>query len=175
MKIKAILLLLSLSSIGILNFINQPKVNWVSWQQAQATENTSDKKYFVWIYDDTCKECKFNEKYIFTNQNVNYLNENYHSILFEAHEPNDILTKGGNYQNLGGKYHDLHALVLTLTQTIHQVSFPAIVFLDENMDLIAPINGDTDAKELLNYLTFVKDDFFFYMNINEYENSIVGQ
>ena len=94
---------------------------------------------------------------------VKYVNENYYAVKFDAEHPAAIQFKGQTFSNpnyVPGK---------TGRNGVHELSrhlgvgaYPTIIFLDEDLNLIAPITGFKSAQQLELYLKF------FYSN--EYKN-----
>jgi len=66
---------------------------------------------------------------------------------------------------------DQLAQVLTVVDkhNVNQsIAYPKIVFLDENLDLITPIDGSLELKELEVILAFVATDSFKKMRVEEF-------
>jgi len=128
-------------------------VNWMSLEQALEKSKTEKRKIFVDMYTDWCGWCKHMDSTTFVSAPVaKYLNEHFYPVKFNAEQENDIVFKDKTYKfkkNGSRGYHELAALWLN-----NRLSFPTVVFLDENQQLIQPVPGYQDAikmEAIINY------------------------
>ena len=129
-------------------------VNWVTLDEAYQKAKIEKKKIFIELYTDWCNWCKKMEKKTFSQEHIaRYLNEKYYSIRFNAQTKEDITFQGKKYRYIAAPgnrgYHELAAALMR-----GQLGYPTIVFLDEEMNLIQPIQGykDPDVFEaIINY------------------------
>ncbi|MEM1124215.1 MAG: hypothetical protein AAGJ18_27505, partial [Bacteroidota bacterium] len=94
----------------------------------------------------------FSNRYI-----AKYLNENFYPVKLDAQQRNDITFKNKIYKyvNRGGQnsYHELAATIMN-----GRLSYPTIVFLDEQQNLIQSIAGYRDAFEFELFITYFGDN-----------------
>jgi thioredoxin-related protein len=87
------------------------------------------------------------DKNTFANDGIaKYLNEYYYPVKFDAEYRNDIEFNGKVYKFIKtykGGYHELATYILS-----GKLSFPSMVFLDENLMVIQSIPGYQNAKSL---------------------------
>jgi len=128
-------------------------VNWMTLEQALEKSKTGKRKIFVDMYTDWCGWCKHMDSTTFVSVPIaNYLNEHYYPVKFNAELENDIVFQGKTYKfkkNGTRGYHELASLWLN-----NRLSFPTVVFLDENQQLIQPVPGYQDAikmEAIINY------------------------
>lgn len=128
-------------------------VNWMSLEQALEKSKTEKRKIFVDLYTDWCGWCKHMDSTTFVSVPVaKYLNEHYYPVKFNAEQEKDIVFHDQTYKfkKSGSRgYHELAALWLN-----NKFSFPTVVFLDENQQLIQPVPGYQDAvkmEAIINY------------------------
>ncbi len=159
-----ILVLISACSMG-------SNVSWLEWEQGEKAVNKGNKKSLVWVFDPSCPTCKEAEQRIFNTPEVNqYLNQHFIPIKLSGKRKEPITTKGKTYiYRQGLKGYDVHDLAQAITKSKDDISYPRIVFLDENMDIIAPLNGDIQLDELDLLLHFVAEEQFKRMSIEEYK------
>ncbi len=136
-----------------LNSTEKGTVNWMTLEQAMERCKTEKRKIFVDMYTDWCGWCKHMDSTTFVNPIIaRYLNEHYYPVKFNAEQEQDIVFKDKTYhfkKNGTRGYHELAAFWLN-----NRLSFPTVVFLDENQQLIQPVPGYQDATKLdaiLNY------------------------
>ena len=131
------------------SLLSGQSVNWLSWEEAMDKTEQEPKKILVDIYTEWCGWCKKMDQTTFQNPElVEYLNENYYTIKFDAQYKNPITYKGKTYKLENsiwkGGYHQLTA-VITEGQSR---KLPTIVFLDEKVEILQAIPGFRTAKEL---------------------------
>lgn len=132
-------------------------IKWMTWEQAIEASKVEKRKFFIDVYTEWCGWCKKMDASTFRNEEiVDYVNENYYAIKFDAEQKEDILLKGKVYKfNRTGKrgYHQLAAAI-----TRGQLSYPTIVFLDEDLNLIQPIAGYRDVKSFEMIMKYFAED-----------------
>lgn len=129
------------------------KVNWLTIEEAVEKNKTEKRKIFIDVCTSWCGWCKHMDSTTFVNLSVaNYLNEHFYPVKFNAEQTGDIFFKNKTYRfkKDGGRgCHELAAEWLN-----NRLSFPTVVFLDENLNTIQPLGGYLDANKLeaiLNY------------------------
>ncbi len=132
-------------------------VNWMTLEQALEKSKTGKRKIFVDMYTDWCGWCKHMDSTTFVNPAVaKYLNEHYYPVKFNAEQEKDIVFKDKTYKfkkNGARGYHELAALWLN-----NRLSFPTVVFLDENQQLIQPVPGYQDAAKMEAIINYFGSD-----------------
>ncbi|HHB78635.1 MAG TPA: DUF255 domain-containing protein [Saprospiraceae bacterium] len=139
LKIFAFLLL------PVLGF-SQSKVHWLTMEEAIAKSKVEKRKIFIDVYTHWCGWCKKMEKSTFqTDEVAKILNEDYYPVKLDAEQKAPITFNGRVFQYVKsgrGGYHELAAYFLD-----SQMSYPTVVFLDENLNIIQAIPGYRDKKE----------------------------
>ncbi len=123
-------------------------IKWLTVEEALEKSKTDKRKILVDVYTDWCGWCKQMDSSTFKDPAVvNYINENYYPVKFNAEQATEVTYKGKTYKLVkqqGGKgYHELAALWLN-----NRLSYPTTVVLNEDQDLIQPIPGYQDAKKM---------------------------
>jgi len=148
----------------------QAEVNWYTWEDAVAANAVHKKKIYIDIYTDWCGPCKYMDKTTFSDpQVVNYLNENFYPVKFNA-ERKEPLTHNGTthvytpFQNRG--YHQFAASLLE-----GKLSYPTSVFLTEDLVLEQRISGTLSPVKMHKVLTYVAEETVKHspMSWNEYQ------
>lgn len=135
----------------------QSAVKWMSLEEAVERSKTEKRKIFIDIYTDWCGWCKVMEKETFQNPCIaNYLNRNYYPVKFNAEQKKDIVFKGTVYSYVktgNGGYHSLAAAIMR-----GKLSYPTSVFLDENLNLIQPLDGYLNIREFEKVMVYFAQD-----------------
>lgn len=122
-------------------------VNWLSLDEALEKAKTEKRKLFVDMYTDWCGWCKHMDSTTFVDASVaQYLNEHYYPVKFNAEQDTEIVFKDKTYRfkKSGSRgFHELAALWLN-----NRLSFPTVVFLDENQQVIQSVPGYQDAEKM---------------------------
>jgi len=135
----------------------QTKVNWVTWEEAVTLSKDVPRKFVVDVYTDWCGWCKKMDKTTFQDEAVvAYLNENYYPIKFNAEQKADIQIKEKVYKFVKSGRNGYHELAAEIT--FGKLSYPTVVFLDENLEVIQPIAGFKDAKMFEMIMTYFGED-----------------
>ncbi|MBK7936747.1 MAG: DUF255 domain-containing protein [Lewinellaceae bacterium] len=133
--------------------VNPVKVKWMTLEDALEKSKTEKRKIFVDVMTDWCGWCKRMDSTTFVNPAVaEYLNDHYYPVKFNAEQQEDITFKDKTYRfkkNGARGFHELAAEWLN-----NRLSYPTVVFLDENQGVIQPLPGYQDAvkmEAILNY------------------------
>ena len=149
-------------------------INWLTLEQAIEKSKTEKRKIFVDVYTSWCGWCKHMDSTTFVSGSVaKYLNEHYYPVKFNAEQQNDIVFKDKTYKfkKSGTRgHHELAAEWLN-----NRLTFPTIVFLDENMSLIQPLAGYQDATKMEAIINYFATDSHKKTPWESYEKKFVPQ
>ena len=122
------------------------KILWMSLDDAFQKTKIQKRKVLIELYIDHCSWCKKMENETFSQDYIaQYINENYYPVRFDAQSKADITFKGKTYKYIAESnkqgYHQLAAELMR-----GKMGYPTIVFLDEEMNIIQPIQGYKDPE-----------------------------
>lgn len=127
-------------------------LQWLTIEEADAIRKEgTNKKFLVDVYTDWCGWCKVMDKKTFTDPAlIAYLNENFHVVKFNAEQKETVRFKDQDYiwEPLGRN--GINKLGLTLLQG--RLSYPSLVYLDQEMDIISISPGYKEAPQLMSEL-----------------------
>ena len=153
LRIFVVMLLVTVPAL----IVAQSTIKWLSWEEAIEVSKTEKRKFVVDVYTDWCGWCKKMDKSTFQHAGIaEYLNDNYYAIKFNAEQREDIELheKVYKYVRSGrGGYHQLAAEI-----TFGKLSYPTIVFLDEDLQVIQPIAGYKDAQMFSMIMRYFGED-----------------
>ena len=149
-------------------------INWMTLEEAMEKNKTEKRKIFVDVYTTWCGWCKHMDSTTFVNGAVaKYLNEHYYPVKFNAEQQNDIVFKDKTYhfKKSGNRgHHELAAEWLN-----NRLTFPTVVFLDENLTLIQPLAGYQDANKMEAIINYFGTDSHKKVPWESYEKKFVPQ
>lgn len=176
MKRSNIILLFLLSIFTTYNISAQTatnnKINWMSFEEAVKLNETAPKKIFIDVYTDWCGWCTKMDQTTFIDQDiVNYMNENFYAVKFNAEQTEPIEFNGYTFtnKNSNGARKGTHELAQALLQG--KMSYPSYVFMNEKNQLITIVPGYADAKSFLPVLKYIGSDSMLKMTWEEFSKN----
>jgi thioredoxin-related protein len=144
-------LLLSLSSVA------QDQILWLEWDEAMEVSKDDTKKYIIDLYTKWCGWCKKMDKTTFQDPYiVNYINENFIAIKFDAEDKRDFEYQGEVFDYTRGGRRGYHTLAAKMTNG--QLRYPTVIFLDEKSNVLQAIPGFLDKEVMEMILAFFAND-----------------
>jgi thioredoxin-related protein len=173
-------MLKNIQYLFILFFFSSPiaicfaqKVQWITWEQMTEMSKSQKRKILVDIYTDGCMPCKNMDLTTFANPMVaKSVNECYYAVKFDAKQRSEMIYKDKTFEydcNHGTCYHSL-----AFELTSGQLSFPSLVFLDENMNIIQQLPNFQEASHFNNVMGWVCQNYYKKMPLPSYLK-IVGR
>lgn len=127
------------------------KIEWMTIEEAIAANEEAPKKLFIDVYTDWCHWCKVMDKKTFTDGEViDYLNENFYPVKFNAEQKEPITFKGKTYEYTPAGRRGVHLLAYALLNK--QASYPSFVVLDEELNGVTILKGFQDKQKFLGNL-----------------------
>jgi len=127
--------------------LNAQEIEWMTWEEAVEKSKVEQRKIFVDVYTDWCTWCKKMDETTLKDPNIAYyLNEYFYPVKLNAQRKEDISFQGQTYEyieNGANSYHEFAYLILN-----GQLSYPTIVFLEQDFELIQSIPGFRTPFEL---------------------------
>jgi thioredoxin-related protein len=134
-------------------------VKWLTLEEAMKKAQTDKRPIFIDVYTDWCGWCKVMDKETFSDPKVaELLNDKFYPVKFDGEQKEDVVFKGNTYKyvvNGRSGYHELAAAMLN-----NQLSYPTVVFLDEEFNMIQPLAGYRKAKEFHMIAQYIGEGHF---------------
>ncbi|MFO7789856.1 MAG: DUF255 domain-containing protein [Bacteroidales bacterium] len=106
-------------------------IRWMDIETAIEKQKQTPKTIFVDLYTDWCGWCKKLDKETFSHPTiVNYINNHFYPVKFDAEGNDTIDFYGKTYVNKGEGRRPTHELALLFTN--NKPSYPSMIFIDEN-------------------------------------------
>jgi len=139
--------------------VEESPVNWMTFEQAVEKSKTEKRRIFIDVYTDWCGWCKVMDRKTFTDPNVaKLLNEKFYAVKFNAEQRDDVKFHETTFkfvENGRSGYHQLAAALLN-----NQMSYPTVVFLDEDFKMIQPLPGYREAAEFHKIAQFIGEGHY---------------
>lgn len=150
------------------------KVNWMTFEEAIKKSEVEKKKIFIDVYTDWCGWCKVMDKNTFSEPEIaKYLNENFYPVKFDAEQKEEITFRNHTFKFVpsGRKgYHELAAALLN-----NKLSYPSVVFLDENFNMIQPLAGYQKPDQFEKIIKYIGGDHYKSTEWAEWEKNFQSQ
>ncbi len=144
-------------------------VKWYTFEEAVQANKANPKKFMIDVYTDWCGWCKRMDKATFQQDEISkYLNENFYAVKFDAEMKTDVEFKGHTFNyiaNAGRK--GVHTLAYSLLEG--SMSYPSIVFLDENVDRIMVSKGYKGPEDFIKELKYAAEDHYKKTSLNAFK------
>lgn len=168
MKLFSLVTILLLSTFR--SAVVESPVAWMSFEAAVEANTEGSKKIFIDVYTDWCGWCKRMDKTTFSDPRVAaVLDENFYNVKFNAEQREPIQFNDYTFKfvpNGRRGYHELAASLLS-----GKLSYPTVVFLNEDFKIIQVLPGYRNADEFLKIVTFIGEDHYLTTPWEEYEKS----
>ncbi len=129
------------------------RVQWMNWEEVQKAMKTEPRMVFVDIYTDWCGWCKRMDNNTFQKPHIaRYLNQHFYNVKFNAEQKEPVVFQGNEFNFVASGRRGYHELAAQLTQG--RLSYPTIVFMDEQLRLIQPIPGYQAPENFEPIMTF---------------------
>jgi thioredoxin-related protein len=146
------------------------EVKWMTFEEAVTKSKTEKRKIFIDVYTDWCGWCKVMDKNTFSEPHVaKLLNEKFYAVKFDAEQKADVVFNGTTFKFVeSGRngYHELAAALLN-----RQLSYPTVVFLDEDFNMIQPLPGYRKAPEFHMIAQFIGEGHYKNVKFNEWQKT----
>lgn len=134
-------------------------VQWMSFEEAVERSETEKRKIFIDVYTDWCGWCRVMDKKTFADPRVaRILNEKFYPVKFNAEQRADVVFRGTTFKYVQAGSSGVHQLAAALLN--NKLSYPTVVFLDEDFAMISPLPGYREAPEFYMYASFIGDDHY---------------
>ena len=135
------------------------EVNWLTFEEALERSKTEKRKIFIDVYTDWCGWCKKMDKDTFRKPAIaKYLNENYYPVKFNAEQTEDVTFKGHTFKFVASGRRGYHQLAASLLN--NKLSYPSVVFLDEDFNMIQPLPGYQEPVQFEKIINYIGGDHY---------------
>lgn len=150
-------------------------INWIHFDEAVQLNKKEKKKVIIDMYTDWCGWCKKMDATTFSDPMiVNYINENFYAVKFDGEQKEDINFKGQTFKYVPSGRRGYHQLAGALVAG-GRLSYPNIVFLDDDMNVIQALPGYQDVKTLSMVMPYFAENHYKETPWKSYVSSLQEQ
>ncbi|MCB0628568.1 MAG: DUF255 domain-containing protein [Lewinella sp.] len=132
-------------------------IQWISWNEAVAAQETDPKLLLVDVYTDWCKWCKVMDEQTFSDPQVaDYINEHFYAVKLNAENEEPIMFRGQEFKVVAGGRRGIHTLAYALLDG--QLSYPSYVYLNENYERMHISKGFKPVDPFMTEIKAVRGD-----------------
>jgi len=133
---------------------NSEAIHWMSFTDAVKKNETVKKKLLIDVYTDWCGWCKRMDASTYQNkQAVAYINKNFYPVKLDAEMSDSIVFQNHVFRKTDAtKKSAPHELAVALLNG--KMGYPSTVFLDENFNMLSPVQGYLSVEQLEMYMKY---------------------
>ncbi len=167
--LSAVLLLFTVST--------HAQVKWMSFEEAEEAMKKEPRKMLVDVYTLWCGPCKMMEAQTFQNPVIaEYINENFYPVKFNAESAGPVTFKGKTFENPNyqeGKRgrNSTHQLAYAIAGVNGRLSYPTVVYLDEEYNIISPVPGFLRPPQIEPLLHYIIEEAYNEVEYQEYQKN----
>ena len=143
-------------------------VQWMTFEEAVEKSKTEKRKIFIDVYTDWCGWCKVMDKKTFSAPAVaKMLNEQFYPVKFNAEQREDVIFNGTTFKFIEYGSRGTHQLAAALLN--NKLSYPTVVFLDEDFKMLLPLPGYREAPEFHKIAQFIGENHYKTQKMEDWE------
>lgn len=173
MKNFTLLILLSLFTVSI-GFTQTDKIQWVSVNELESLQKKEPRKVMIDVYTKWCGPCKMMMAQTFTDPSViEFINNNFYAVKFDAEGNEKVKFVGYEFSNADynpektGR-NSTHEFTSAIAPVNGRIAYPTIVYMDENLKIITPVQGFMRPPQMLPLLNYISEGAYAEVAYDKY-------
>lgn len=143
-------------------------VKWMTFEQALEKSKKTKRPIFIDVYTDWCGWCKVMDKETFNDPKVaQLLNDNFYPVKFNGEQKEDVVFDGTTFKFVASGRNGYHQLAAALMN--NQMSYPTVVFLNEEFKMIQPLAGYRKAPEFHMIAKYIGEGHYKTLKWNDFQ------
>lgn len=137
----------------------EEKITWYTIEEVEELVKEDPKMVFIDVYTDWCGWCKRMDATTFSDPEVaKEMNEHFYAVKFDGEDKNTVNFRGQDFKFVASGRNGYNELAAALLQG--KLSYPTVVFLDENLDVLQPLPGYRTAEQFLPILKYLGEEHY---------------
>jgi thioredoxin-related protein len=154
-------------------FSQKTPIKWYTLPDAEKMIKENPRPIFIDTYTDWCGWCKKLDQDTFSNSVIaEILNKKFYPVKFNAEGNESITFQGKTFIN-DGKSGKTHQLAIALLKG--NLGYPTVVFLDEKGQLLTPVPGYRNPKDMEILLSYFIDKEYEKKTWEEFQSAFKGR
>jgi thioredoxin-related protein len=151
------------------------EIHWLSFTEAVEANKKQKKKILIDVYTDWCGWCKKMDASTYQNPKlIDYVNKNYYPVKLDAEMSDSVVFNNHTFKKTDpAKKSAPHELAIALLNG--KMGYPSTVFLDENFNMLTPVQGYLTVEQLEMYLRYFNEADYKSNQWDEFQNSFKSQ
>ncbi len=168
-----VIVIIALGMLSWMNVSQNERIKWYTFEEAVELAANNPRKILIDIYTDWCGFCKRMEAETFKNPQVaRYINRNYYPVKLNSETRDTIYFQGHKFVNEGEGRRSAHQLSIALLQG--QMSYPSVVYLNENFELLTSVPGFMTPESIEPILRYFAEDHYLTLSWEDYKSGFKG-
>lgn len=135
------------------------QVEWLTWEQAMERQATAPRKIIVDVYTDWCGWCKEMDRRTFSDPGIAaQISSSFYAVKLNAEQAGDLRFRGKTFTLESAGRRPTHALARELLNG--KMSYPSVVFLSEQTEVIQAVPGFHAAEEFQKIVQYFGDGVY---------------
>jgi thioredoxin-related protein len=131
----------------------EKRIRWYTLEEAIELNKVEKRKIVIDLYTDWCGWCKVMEQNTFNDPKViNYINKRFYPVKFNAERKESVRFNDKMYNYINSGRRGYNALALELSGG--RLSFPSVIFLDEDQNIIQAIQGYIEPEKFIKIMHY---------------------
>jgi len=135
------------------------EIEWISWNEMVEAQKTDKRKVIIDVYTDWCGWCKHMDKTTFKDAKIaKYVNENFYAVKLDAETKEEFKFQNHTFKYIQQGRKGINELAYSLLDG--KLSYPSIVYLNENFSRIVISPGYKDEQKMQKELTYIAEEIY---------------
>lgn len=141
------------------------EIKWMSWDEAVQASHEKKKKIIIDVFTEWCGWCKVMDKQTFADPAIAaYINEHFYAVKLDAEQKEQIHWNDQEFKWIPSGRNGVHSLAYALCDG--KMSYPSLVYLNENYERIRISKGFKDVESLFTELQFAAEEQYLKNSIS---------
>jgi thioredoxin-related protein len=160
---------------------DSPVIEWVNVNELPDLQKREPRKVIIDVYTEWCGPCKMMNANTFSNPEVvKYINEKFYAVKFNAEGNEEIEFRGHSFGNpdfdpakTKGR-NGTHQFTKAIAPVNGRIAYPTVVYLDEELNLLTPVQGYLTPEQIEPIIKFFGDNIFLSQSYEDFTKNFQG-